>query len=150
MIQRIQSIFMVALITGSALLLFIPSIVFSTVNQSPLIVEITLLPLFKAAGVSVLVFVPAFLNLDVLLLSVIALFSFKNRKKQMSYMSIVMLLSLLNFFALYGFDFFPSETKTKLVQWPCYIPLLQFLFALLARIYVKKDDDLVRSADRLR
>lgn len=89
------------------------------------------------------------------ILALVCIFLFKIRKWQM-------ILSLVNFlfmavilFSMYryslgmDFPFVPEKSKTEFTFW-AFVPLSLFILNFLAYQGVKKDDELVRSIDRIR
>ena len=150
MIQRVQSVFIFLMVLGCSLLLVFPYKVYSAMNPQPMIIEITLLPLYLSGDVSKLVYIPALLNLLILILSLLALFSFKKRKKQLSYLNLTLLLSLALLSSMYFLDFYSVDEKAKSIRWAFILPALNLIFSFLASHFIKKDEELVRSADRLR
>ena len=150
MIQRVQSLFILLVIISCTLLLVFPYKIYSAMNPQPMIIEITMLPLFKAQNVSALVFLPAILNLVVLLLACTALFSFKKRLSQIKLLRFSVLILVLNIVCMYLINFFPVDVPARSVRWAFVLPVLSLLSCYLAIRFIRKDEDLVRSADRLR
>jgi cytochrome c oxidase assembly factor CtaG len=97
----------------------------------------------------VLVVLAMFLGSAVL--SLVNIFLFKNRKLQfvMGRLNI-----LLNFFLLGVFVYWslivPGEMKISEKGIGMFIPVLSIVFLVLANKAIKKDEDLVKSADRFR
>lgn len=88
-------------------------------------------------------------------LSLYVLINFKNRVKQMTFtlLNMVAILALLAAFAVKVYLFVPEFSSDKLMAGSILgIALFLFLIYLNVRVYflIKKDEDLVRSADRLR
>ena len=87
-------------------------------------------------------------------LSLISIFLFKNRKIQLKlgYLTIVMAILL----PVVAFLLFTNESKnidsTIQVhdQFGIYVPVAAIIFSALANYYIRKDDKLVKSMDRLR
>ncbi len=153
MIQRIQSIFLVLAAGLGIAALFLPLSHFYEGFQLP--VDVAKLtkdyPFMLAGG---LLKVAA-------LISLIGIFLYKNRKHQINVVRIAqLLLVVLIGFAIYMF--YPYEglkDTSKIVAnaqqyvtkyWACWMPLAMLLFNALAIRFIKKDDRLVRSSDRLR
>ena len=105
----------------------------------------------------VLVSQPAMIAVVLLLalLPIVAIFLFKNRKTQsrlvsstmLSYTAMVFVLaaSMNQIVASYQL---PSEASNY--SWGLILPFLGVIFLFLANRAIKKDDELIRSADRLR
>jgi CDP-diglyceride synthetase len=93
------------------------------------------------------------LNLIILLLSFTCVFLFKKRMLQFRMANIlaflnVCLLAVLLFTQTALVDDFLGGTKHTL--WPSYLPIIAMIFAYLAGVFIKKDENLVRSTDRIR
>ncbi len=137
MIQRIQSVFLlVVLLCGCCLLLF----PFVSYEGYP--------PLFLRNPVDI----TPIGNYLSMLTALLCLFIYKNRKLQIKLCYVIMFLNACLFLTilfltnqLYEHDF---EKKTFLFS--AYLPLLAIIAAFIASRYIKKDEELVRSADRIR
>lgn len=154
MIQRIQTLYLGLAIVSMALMLAFKVASIETVhgeamltvygavlNQSPLALDILMIPPY--AFVLVIVFV---------LLAVILLF--KNRKQQMllgrvSYLLILAFLVFL-YFAADALAASVEASSTLRYGAGIYFPVASLAFVFLANRAIKKDEDLVRSLDRLR
>ncbi|MEZ4983974.1 MAG: DUF4293 domain-containing protein [Saprospiraceae bacterium] len=143
MIQRIQSIFLF-LAAGSALGLFgLPIATTSDAQEASALFadkaftlqdNLLLLIAFGAAG----------------LLFLLAIFLFKNRKLQMSLTMGSLVITLLGV-AIIGYFYFtdPSSAAAQPAVGIA-LPLVSVVFAILAHKNISKDDNLVKSMDRLR
>lgn len=136
MLQRIQTIylFLAALISG--VLIFFVSL-WSNENGDSVFVEEVLIAMGLFIGSAVL--------------SIISIFLFKNRKLQFVLGRINI---LLNFFLLGVFVYWsltvPGEMEISEKGIGMFIPVLSIVFLVLANKAIKKDEDLVKSVDRLR
>ena len=65
-------------------------------------------------------------------------------------MLMAIILSLASFLFLANDTANQDATAQISDQWGMFIPLVSVLFALLANHYIRKDDQLVKSMDRLR
>ena len=142
MIQRIQSIYLLLTVLISAALFFIPlfEVPSAVAGAGPVKFMITsnalLLVLSCAIGA----------------LSFITIFIFKNRPFQMRICRLILIL----IFIMIGLLFYTSDTISNglnqkvIYKIGTYLPLLQVVFVFLAHYGIKKDEKLVRSADRLR
>jgi Domain of unknown function (DUF4293) len=153
MIQRIQSIFLL-LASGSLGTLFIPSVSIGDFNQPNAQIPASadgFLNIFDnkiLLGLTGVALAVAFLTI----------FLFKSRPNQirLAWVSIVACLALL------GMSIFETKTQTEIVQkaaysgtfspsFIAYIPMVvALIFGWLAIRNIRKDEILVRSADRLR
>lgn len=83
-------------------------------------------------------------------LSLFILFSFKNRKRQLS----LLWLNILAAVALLGWLFFEINQQPKDLDGRfsigAFIPLIVILFLFLARAGISKDEKLIKSLNRLR
>jgi hypothetical protein len=85
------------------------------------------------------------------LLSLISIFSFKNRKFQfvLGRLNIILNFILLGFF-VYQLLMPPGESNISEKGVGIFIPILSIVLLVLANKAIKKDEDLVKSVDRLR
>ena len=85
------------------------------------------------------------------LCSLVALFSFKNRKFQfvLGRLNILINFILLGFF-VYQLLMPPGESRISEKGVGIFIPILSIVLLVLANRAIKKDEDLVKSVDRLR
>ncbi|AZI66836.1 DUF4293 family protein [Kaistella daneshvariae] len=129
MLQRIQTVWIFLAILG-AVFLFVTGQDFSLFGPLPVISVICVI---------------------LVLFGFISILSFKDRKRQilLNYISIfinALLLGLLAYWILTlpgGIDF-PEKGIEPL------FPLLAIIFLLIANVFIRKDDRLVKSVDRLR
>jgi len=102
------------------------------------------------------VFKPIYVLPFILFLSIYAIFKFKNRKQQVQIVHfnyILMLLYIVAFyFALDSVDVALESISNKSVSHLAgfYLPVVGLAFNFLAARGIKKDEELVRSVDRLR
>ena len=129
MLQRIQTVWIFLSIIG-AIFLFVTAQDFSLLDSVPII-------LIVCAGL--------------ILVGLLSILSYKNRKRQilLNKISIVinaLLLGLLAYWLLNlsGGIQFPEKGIEPLV------PLISIVSLLIANVYIRKDDRLVKSVDRLR
>jgi hypothetical protein len=144
MIQRIQSILLLLAAGASFGLFGLPFATGASAEQSPLLSDgvfnlndhIGLLIAFAGAGA----------------LALIAILLFKNRPLQMK----IALVSLLFILAGIGFSAYLLFTQASEVMSSlqlgigAFLPILGIILIVLANRYIKKDEKLVRSMDRLR
>jgi cobalamin biosynthesis protein CobD/CbiB len=151
MIQRIQSVyfFMTTLLsilflngsflsfinkTGDVLKIGFTDIVRTTQGQAPEIIG-KILPL-------------TIIGILVAVLSLITILLFKNRKLQLMLSGV--LIGLICVFMLYSFSVMSKYDASLVPGIKMALPFLQLVFSILAYRGVKKDDQLVKSYDRLR
>ncbi len=149
MIQRIQSIFLFLVALISLLLVFLP---FEQYSNGENTISLSLSPFSKPEGVANLIFAPVFINLALGILAIITIFQYKKRTKQLKIARGLMFTSLFMITSLLSIDFFHDDKAvwTKTYLWPSFLPIASVVFAFLAARSIKKDEELVRSADRIR
>ncbi|HLV62029.1 DUF4293 domain-containing protein [Galbibacter sp.] len=136
MIQRIQSIYLLVVVLISAGLPFLlPLWTDGQANQVYAQNELMILGCF---GV-------------VTLLALIAIFMYKNRKNQfvINRLNMILNLFLLGFF-VYRSLALSGESNISEKGIGMLLPIVSIVFLVLANKAIKKDEDLVKSVDRLR
>lgn len=137
MIQRIQSIFLaIAFITNGVLPFLLPLFVLSN-GQEVLIVEnlgYVVLNTFSAS------------------LSIISLFSYKKRKNQFVFgrLNIILNFILLGLFIARALNISGEAETVSEKGIGMFLPIVSIVLLSLANRAVKKDEDRVKAADRLR
>ncbi|WCO02437.1 DUF4293 domain-containing protein [Psychroserpens ponticola] len=136
MIQRIQTVYLLLSAAVSAGLIFILHLWTNSQDVSVYVKdEYLYLGLFLGSA----------------LLSLISIFSFKNRKFQfvLGRLNIILNFILLGFF-VYQLLMPPGESNISEKGVGIFIPILSIVLLVLANKAIKKDEDLVKSVDRLR
>lgn len=143
MIQRIQTIylFLASIVSGGLIFVFN---LWNTIKEKIFVVD-----LFSRESITVKV-IP-FMFLASAILSLVAIFLFKNRKLQFVIGRIIILINLF----LLGLLIYLSlnlsgETNVSEKGIGMFLPILVVLLIVLANKAIKKDEDLVKSVDRLR
>ena len=136
MIQRIQTIYLLVAAILSAGLIFVFHL-WTNSEEVPVFAKDNLLYLGLFLGSA--------------LCSLVALFSFKNRKFQfvLGRLNIIINFILLGFF-VYQSLIPPGESQISEKGVGIFIPILSIVLLVLANRAIKKDEDLVKSVDRLR
>jgi hypothetical protein len=149
MIQRIQSVLLLDVVFMSVLLLFFPFIEYRNGED---VVLLSLMPGTFAAGVKSFIYVPVALNIVVALLALITIFQYKNRIKQARLAKVTMLLAAFLLTSMLTMSFYEGEKSgyVKTYLWPSFLPIISVISAFVAARFIKKDEELVRSADRIR
>ncbi|MGB0891374.1 MAG: DUF4293 domain-containing protein [Flavobacteriaceae bacterium] len=144
MIQRIQSIYLLLAAAFSGGLIFVFTIWTLSTNK-----VMFALDLLKDESTS-LNSVPV-LFLGSALLSVISIFLFKNRQTQfvVNRINILINLFLLGMLIYLSLNL-PGETSVSKKGIGMFLPILVILLLVIANRAIKKDEDLVKSVDRLR
>ncbi|MBZ9778244.1 DUF4293 domain-containing protein [Psychroflexus sp. CAK8W] len=136
MIQRIQSLYLVIAILLNGVLSF----------YSPLWITSDNVEIFAISQ-------PIAISLFLLsvLISIITLFSFKRRKRQfvLGRINIILNFVLVGVFAYWTLSL-PGEMDISEKGIGMLLPIISIVFIALANKAIKKDEDLVKSVDRLR
>lgn len=163
MIQRIQSLFLflaMLLVAG----LFVGPITQFNIREVPVMMEITG---FSGEGsiynsIAGSYWFPLFTVMTIALIALLAitLFSYKNRPRQIRYCAIAFFLNIVLLGLIFlGPDVMASKIEPALrdnasrivsYRWPSFLPFISLVLINLASRFIKKDEALVRSADRLR
>ena len=143
MIQRIQSIYLLLASIVSGGLIFVFNL-WNTIKEKIFVVDLFLREALFFKVIPLLFLASA-------ILSLIALFLFKNRKLQFVIGRIIILINLF----LLGLLMYLSlnlsgETVVSEKGIGMFLPILVVLLIVLANKAIKKDEDLVKSVDRLR
>jgi glucan phosphoethanolaminetransferase (alkaline phosphatase superfamily) len=151
MIQRIQSIYLLiaALLTG--LMIFLPLAQFSAANgmiSLGAFSTTSAIPGFVPQNTIVL----AILSGLSALLSLVTIFMYKKRTSQSMMISVNMFLEIILLAAIlfYVFSVAGKLGAEYKFLYPTVFPLVSWIFLFLALRGVKKDENLVRSLDRIR
>lgn len=143
MIQRIQSLFLFLVDIVLVVLLFVPFTVGRNVADPAITHSLTLID-----------YPPALIGQIVLcIIAAAALAMYKNRKLQMILCVIGMIVSVLYTCLLVVFKSIGNTVALEMIYEigvGTWISLANFLLFFLAWRFIKKDDELVKSMDRLR
>lgn len=149
MIQRIQTVFLLAIIATSSILFFKP---FEIVTEGMSTYFVTLMPGKLTHLIKPTLYAPMALNFLIIGLSAFTIFKFKKRRKQIKFCQVILALSAILIGNLFTFTFLKSEGAELTTDYTFYsfIPAINIVLAFMARYFIKRDEDLVRSADRIR
>lgn len=143
MIQRIQTLYLFLIIVFSALLFFFPFQI-NIIGLS----EIKYIQLHLPDAINTYIFIAFIVNAIIIVGTIATILLYQNRKRQMvlcHYLSIInVLLFLLMYIGAHQVKGMP------IYKLPFIIPVLNAVLAQIARWYIKKDEELVKSADRIR
>lgn len=143
MIQRIQTIYLILASIVSGGLIFIFNL-WNTIKEKIFVVD-----LFSKEAITFKV-IP-FMFIMSAILSLVAIFLFKNRKLQFVIGRIIILINLfLLGLLIYLSLTLSGETSVSEKGIGMFLPILVVLLIVLANKAIKKDEDLVKSVDRLR
>lgn len=136
MLQRIQSIYLFIVVLVSGALPFVLSL-WKDAEGIPVYAkaELWAMLMFIAAAV----------------LALVSVFAFKNRKNQfvLNRLNIILNLILLGVFAYRSLNL-SGESNISEKGIGIFLPVISIVFLVLANKAIKKDEDLVKSVDRLR
>jgi hypothetical protein len=158
MIQRIQTVYLSLTAIAIALLFAFPLAQFLSGNGAYIFSVTGLKNMVpgEPPAFNTLIFLPMILvSAAVGILSVFTIFQYKNRALQIRLTS-VGVLSLIALIMGIFFLYIPMIEKTTGIipdyskAFGIYLPLVALVFLVLANRAIKRDDKLVRSADRLR
>jgi hypothetical protein len=143
MIQRVQTVYLLITSIISGVLIFVFNL-WKSIEKS-----IFALDLLKSES-NVLKLIPI-LFLVSAMLAFVAIFIFKNRKLQFVIGRLTILINLILLgLLIYVSLTLPGEASVSEKGIGMFIPILAILLLVLANKAIKKDEDLVKSVDRLR
>ena len=153
MIQRIQSLYLLIVIIGSALLFFLPITAYYTGNFTYTL-NVLGLKLFSGTNQSVEVMTWPLLvsNSLVIVLSIFALLKYKNRILQNKIVAFVFLFNAI----LLGLAYWITDSLAEVLGTPVHykaaavFPILSVLLLVFTAKAIRKDDAKIRAAGRLR
>jgi hypothetical protein len=143
MIQRIQTVYLLLTSVISGVLIFVFNL-WKSIEKSVFALDLLNSESSLLKGIPVLFLGSA-------ILAFVAIFLFKNRKLQfvMARLTILINLILLGLL-IYVSLTLPGEASVSEKGIGMFIPILAILLLVLANKAIKKDEDLVKSVDRLR
>ena len=149
MIQRVQTLFLLGIIGLSAILFIMP---FQVLKDGSSTYLITLPHGLLNGLMKPTIYGPMALNFIIMAFSAFTIFKYKRRSKQIKYTHIILLLCTALLSNLYLLRFTKIESHDLVIHYTKYsfIPVINIVFAFLARFFIKKDEKLVRRADRIR
>ncbi|MES2568152.1 MAG: DUF4293 domain-containing protein [Bacteroidota bacterium] len=148
MIQRKQTLFLLVVAILSGILFFLP---FQKLSIGENGWPICLMPGCSAEKITSHIYFPMILNGIVLIVSVATIFLFKNRNFQFKLANLLVLLNVMILGLFFLLDFTIIEQGTTIsYQIGAFLPILSVIFSYFASHFIKKDEILVRNADRIR
>ncbi len=149
MIQRIQTLWLFLALASSVIMFFFPVANLFSETQEFIFF---LIGIYAANDCSLYATTYSLIGLTGLtgLLSFITIFLYKKRVTQMRlcvYTSILM-LAIIGIEAYYIFYLFKGHEF--LINYIAFMPLIGFILLLMARRAIKKDEELIKSIDRIR
>jgi hypothetical protein len=158
MIQRIQTVYLTLAFVALALLFAFPLAQFFSENGAYIFSVTGLKNMVpgEANAFSPIIFLPLIIVVvGLAFLSLFTIFQYKNRSFQIKLTSIGVLAAIALIMGIF-FLYIPLiEKKINIVPdyrkaFGIYLPLVALVFMVMANRAIKRDDKLVRSADRLR
>jgi hypothetical protein len=159
MIQRIQSIWLFLAVVTLICLFFLPlltktveggeyNVYTSGVHHE---IDASTGSQYSVSSVSWAAILPVALNLIAALLSFAAIFFFKNRTLQKRLIGLVIfLIIVMTGCSAFNIQLLPGGAAGAAIKVGTFLPLLAIIFSALALRGIRKDEQLLRSADRLR
>ncbi|MBK6984767.1 MAG: DUF4293 domain-containing protein [Bacteroidetes bacterium] len=148
MIQRKQTLFLLAVVIIAIVQFFIP---FQTLTFEDKSWSICLMPGCSADVMGNNIYVAMILNIIILILSVALIFLYKNRVLQFKLTNLLMVFNVFIVGLFFIFSYIKEGTPGAInYQVGSFLPIISAIFAYLAAHFIKKDEQLVRSADRIR
>jgi hypothetical protein len=158
MIQRIQTVYLSLAVIALALIFAFPLAQFFSENGAYVfsITGLTNMVPGEPQAFAATVFLPIIIfTVGIGLLTVFTVFQYKNRPFQIKLTNIGVLASIVLIMGIFFFYIPMIEKKINIVPdyskaFGIYLPLVALVFLVMANRAIKRDDKLVRSADRLR
>lgn len=156
MIQRIQSLFLLIVTILAVVLFFVP---LAKYYQETGIFTLSLTGISSAVSGLVTVKISIWLSIAMMAisgviaaLSIWTILAYQDRKKQISFIRVLLMLTIVLVVIIFALtDHIRKLTGiTPEYEMGIYFPLVSLAMLILAQRFIKKDDELVRSADRLR
>jgi len=155
MIQRIQSVYL--LLTAILSFLFLKGSIITFIDRSGYLIKMTFNQIIREsamASVELLekTFAVTLFIILIPVLSAIIIFIFKNRnlQKRLVRFLIIVVIAFIFTSCLYAYIIITKYNSEIVPGFKMVIPLLQLIFSVLAYRGIIKDDNLVKSYDRLR
>lgn len=155
MIQRIQSLYMFLGMLIAISMFFLPIAEFGTYENE--VLRFKFLEFQPYAGLGLkrqILLTPVITNIIVAVLLLVNIFLYKNRKLQRRLLMIIVVINLgtlgTSFYAADQIQNLAQVTSKASYQIGVYLPLVIMVLLVLANNSIRKDDKLVKSADRLR
>lgn len=154
MIQRIQSVYL--LLTTLLSVLFLNGNIINFIGStSPVSLAFNGVRMYSGGEEPeiVMTVMPfSILLMLVPLVSVIAIFLYKNRKLQLKLVIalILLIIAVITLAGYYIYSVINSYDSELMFGYKLVLPVLMLIFSILAYRGIKKDEELVRSYDRLR
>ena len=150
MIQRIQSIWLLLAFIASGIMFLFPFAEIITPESGHYIMDFNSIDDIKKREVFHTTYSLAGLLGIITFLNLINIFLFRNRNLQMRLCIFNSLLSIGAIVLVAYFSYFVIKNPDVTPGISAILPFVVFIFIIMARMAIKKDENLVRSADRIR
>lgn len=157
MIQRIQSLFLAVAAIAAALMFFFPIADFYSEtlgNYKLLATGLTCMDPDPRVTASIWFSIPLLALVSAsILLSAVTIFLYKNRSQQLRLLAFNILITIVLIIVVLMFYMSSVQKLTGIApvyQFGAFCPLINLLFLVLANRFIRRDENLVKSADRLR
>lgn len=151
MIQRIQSIYLLLFVLSCAALYALP-LCTSTEGSNMQIFSITNIQVFQDNALTQTTPVPLYsiYNAALIVLGLVCIFMFRNRKLQLRLCSLLILATVIFIFLVFRQSDGLIANVKPIYHAGMYLLVVSLLWIFLAMRSIRHDENLVRSADRLR
>ncbi len=148
MIQRKQSLFLLAVSIIAIILFFLP---FQKLTSAEAVWPICLMPRCSLDVIASNIYLPMILNSLILIISIATIFLFKNRKLQFKLANLLVLFNMFMMGAFFLLSFINGSHQGSIsYEFGAFLPIISAAFAFLSAHFIKKDEQLVRNAERIR
>lgn len=151
MLQRIQTIYLFISVLILSLILFFP--VFKFNSGEYVFNSISIEQISDNKTIEVVSTLPVLiLSIIINLVTLFTIFLFKKRNLQMKFsiISILLIIGLYILIAVYRFFVIDFDITTTSYSFTLIIPIISLILIFLAYKGIKKDEELVKSVDRIR
>ena len=149
MIQRVQTLFLIGVGIISALLFIIPVFYFTETIGVVWVISLNPMPHGKIITGEFYSFV--IINIIIPILSLFTIIKFKNRNLQYKLANLIALLNIILIGLFFLLDFIkPNVTGAISYKFGLALPIISGILAYLAAHFIKKDELMVRNAERIR
>ncbi len=152
MIQRVQSIYLFLAVVALVVMYFVPLLGFSIGETQHATMYACSKHLYAHEDASDVHWGVCFIGLAAMIVGAVSIFLYKNRLRQIAVVNYFLLLVLLLFATIFAYAWaFAEVAKSALDFAPgIVLPIAAYVFGWLARRSIRKDEELVRAADRFR
>ncbi len=148
MIQRKQTLLLLVTTIISILMFFIPFQSY-TLNEGEKF-NLNLIYSINTANTTSNIYYPFTLNISISLLSLVVIFLYKNRVLQYKLGNLLVVFNVFLTGLFFLLDFLNIVPKNISFSFGSFLPIISAFLAYIAAYLIKKDEQLVRSVDRIR